>query len=138
MVRHLLGVALVTLVLGACSSTPLDLPGEQGSNVDENAVGSINLPLTSTVGDTEYRLNTATFTITGPALANKPRVVKPLADTPVHNEVLPVGSYSIQLEKGWVLEKRGPGSKVFVAVAAPTGPAGPVNSSCRPSTQRAP
>lgn len=117
MVRHLLGVALVTLVLGACSSTPLDLPGEQGSNVDEDAVGSVNLPLTSTVGETEYRLNTVTFTITGPALA-KPRVVKPLPDTPVHNEVLPVGSYSIQLEKGWVLEKRGPGSKVFAAVAA--------------------
>mgnify|MGYP001549797151 CR=1 FL=1 len=117
MVRHLLGVALVTLVLGACSSTPLDSPGEQGSGVDENAVGSVNLPLTSKVGDVEYRLNTATFTISGPALA-KPRVVKPLADTPVHNEVLPIGSYSIQLEKGWVLEKRGPGAKVFSAVAA--------------------
>lgn len=116
MVRHLLGVALVTLVLGACSSTPLDLPGEQGSNVDENAVGTVSLPLTSKVGDVEYRLNLATFTITGPAI--KARVVKPPADEAIHNEVLPVGSYSIQLEKGWVLEKRGPGAKVFSAVAA--------------------
>lgn len=117
MVRHLLGVALVTLVVGACSSSPIDpTAGEQGSSAIEGEVGSVSIPLTSSVGSTDYRLNTATFTISAPGF--KTRVVKPPADEPVHNEVLPVGSYSIQLEKGWVLEKRGPGSKVFVAVPA--------------------
>jgi len=117
MVRHLLGVALVTVVLGACSSSPIDpTAGEQGSAAIEGEVGSVSIPLTSSVGTTDYRLNVATFTISGPAF--KARVVKPPADEAVHNEILPVGSYSIQLEKGWVLEKRGPGAKVFTAVPA--------------------
>lgn len=115
MVRQLVGVALLALIAGACSSSPLDT-NEQGVEVAQT--GSVNLPLTTQVGDTAYRLNLATFTITGPALGGKPRVVKPPADEPVHNELLPVGSYSIQLEKGWVLEKRGPEAKVFTAVAA--------------------
>src|SRR5438445_358165 len=99
MVRHLLGVALLTLIVGGCSSTPIDPSTEQGST--ESEVGSVNLPLTTTVGDTQYRLALATFTITGPALS-KPLVVKPPADEPVHNVVLPVGSYSIELSVGWV------------------------------------
>lgn len=117
MVRQLLGAALVALIagVGACSSTPIDST-EQGAT--EGELGSVNLPLTTQVGDVAYRLNKATFTITGPALAGTPRVVKPPADEPVHNEVLPVGSYSIQLEKGWVLERRGPEAKVFTAVPA--------------------
>ncbi|HVY32363.1 MAG TPA: hypothetical protein VHB79_37760 [Polyangiaceae bacterium] len=117
MVRQLLGAALVALIVGvgACSSTPLDST-EQGAT--EGELGSVNLPLTTQVGDVAYRLNTATFTITGPALGGKPRIVKPPADEPVHNEILPVGSYSIQLEKGWVLERRGPEAKVFTAVPA--------------------
>jgi hypothetical protein len=115
MVRHLLGVALLGLAMGACSSAPVDTI-EQGST--ESEVGSVNLPLTTAVGEVGYRLNTATFTITGPALA-KPLIVKPPADAPaVYNQVLPVGSYSIQLEKGWVLEKLAPGAKAYVAVAA--------------------
>jgi hypothetical protein len=81
-------------------------------------VGSVNLPLTTTVGDVSYRLDKAVFTITGPALGGSPRVIKPPADEPVHNEVLPVGAYSIQLEKGWVLEKRGLNEKAFSPVAA--------------------
>lgn len=117
MVRQLLGAALVALIVGvgACSSTPIDST-EQAAT--EGELGSVNLPLTTQVGDVAYRLNLATFTITGPALGGKVRVVKPPADEPVHNEVLPVGSYSIQLEKGWVLERRGPEAKVFTAVPA--------------------
>jgi hypothetical protein len=114
MVRQLLGVALFALIAGACSSSPLDT-NEQGSA--EAEVGSVNLPLTTKVGDTTYRLNKARFTIIGPALS-LPRVVTPPADEPVHNEPLPVGSYSIQLEKGWVLEMLAPGAKAFVAVPA--------------------
>jgi hypothetical protein len=117
MVRQLLGVALLTVIVGvgACSSAPLDPTTQQGST--EAEMGSINLPLTSTVGDTIYRLNLATFTITGPALGGKPRVIKPPVTEPVHNELLPVGSYSIQLEKGWVLEK-GDATGKFLAVPA--------------------
>lgn len=118
MVRQLLGVALLTLVVGACSSAPIDSGDEQTSNVDASASGTVSIPLTTAVGDTAYRLNLATFTITGPALAGKPRVVKPPADEAVHPEVLPIGAYSIQLEKGWVLEKRGPEAKTFTAVSA--------------------
>lgn len=118
MVRQLLGVALLTLVVGACSSSPLDTSGEQGSGVIEGDAGSVSIPLTTKTADAAYRLNSATFTITGPALAGKPRVIKPLPDVEVHNEVLPVGSYSIQLEKGWVLEKKGAADKAFVAVTA--------------------
>jgi hypothetical protein len=118
MVRQLLGVALVGLFVGACSSAPIDPSGEQSSTVDGQEAGSVSIPLTTQVGETAYRLNLATFTITGPALAGKPRTVKPLADTPVHKEALPVGSYSIQLEKGWVLEKKGASDKAFVAVTA--------------------
>ncbi|RYZ09136.1 MAG: hypothetical protein EOO73_05060 [Myxococcales bacterium] len=118
MVRQLLSVALLTFVVGACSSTPIDTNGEQIASVDDSASGSLSIPLTTSSGDGFYRLNLATFTITGPALAGKPRVVKPLADTPVHTEVLPLGTYSIQLEKGWVLEKRGTDGKTFTAVSA--------------------
>lgn len=115
MVRHLVGAALLTLMMGACSSAPVDTT-EQGSI--ESQVGSVNLPLTATAGGADYRLNTATFTITGPALA-KPLIVKPPADAPaIYNQVLPVGSYSIQLEKGWVLERRGADGKTFAPVAA--------------------
>jgi hypothetical protein len=118
MVRQLLGVALLTLVAGACSSAPLDPAGEQSSHVNEGDVGSVSIPLTTKNGDVAYRLNLATFTITGPALGPKPRIIKPLADVAVHTEVLPVGSYSIQLEKGWILEKMGPAEKAFTAVGA--------------------
>lgn len=118
MVRQLLSVALLTVIVGACSSAPIDTGGEQTSNVDDSTAGSVSIPLTTSLGDTFYRLNLATFTITGPALAGKPRVVKPLADTPVHTEALPIGTYSIQLEKGWVLEKRGADGKTFSAVSA--------------------
>jgi hypothetical protein len=117
MVRQLLGVgvALLTLAVGACSSAPIDST-EQGAT--ESELGSVNLPLTTTVGDAMYRLNLAAFTITGPALA-KPLLVKPPADAPaIYNQALPVGSYSIQLEKGWVLEKKTSADKAYAAVAA--------------------
>lgn len=122
MVRQVVGVALLALIAGACSSTPLDT-SEQG--VAEAQTGSVSLPLTTQVGDTQYRLNLATFTIIGPGI--KPRVVKPPADEPVHNEVLPIGSYFIQLEKGWVLEKLAPGAKVWAAVPAQLVTANPLS-----------
>lgn len=118
MVRQLLGVAVLTLVVVGCSSSPIDPSSQQGSTEGEAELGSVNLPLTTSVGDTAYRLNTATFTITGPALGGKPLVVKPPVDEVIHNVVLPVGSYSIQLEKGWVLEQRGSAAKAFSAVGA--------------------
>jgi len=77
----------------------------------------VNLPLTTSVNQIDYRLNKATFTISGPTLA-KPRVVVPPADEAVHTEILPIGSYSIQLSNGWSLEKRGPAEKAFSPIAA--------------------
>ncbi len=115
MARHLLGVAVLTCIVAACSSTPLDPSYEQGST--EESVGSVNLPLLTKTSDAVYRLNKAVFTITGATLA-VPRVVKPLPDVEIHSEKLPVGSYSITLAKGWVLEKRGAADKVFVPVPA--------------------
>jgi hypothetical protein len=115
MARHLLGVAVLTCIVAACSSTPLDPSFEQGST--EESVGSVNLPLLTKTSDAVYRLNKAVFTITGGNLT-VPRVVKPLPDVAIHNEKLPVGSYSISLAKGWVLEKMGPADKAFVAVPA--------------------
>jgi hypothetical protein len=115
MARQLVGVALLALVMTACSSTPLGT-NEQGST--ESDLGSINLPLTTTVSDgTVYHLKAAAFTITGEALA-APRVVKPPVDEAIHNEALPVGTYSIVLAKGWVLEKMAVGSKLFTPVVA--------------------
>lgn len=113
MARQLLGVVVLGLALSACSSSPLK-PDEQGTA--EEAVGSVTLPLTTSVGENAYRLNKATFTISGPALGGKPRVIKPLPDIAVHNEALPVGLYSITLENGWVLERRGPAEREYVAI----------------------
>jgi hypothetical protein len=97
---------------------PLDPSSEQGAT--ETEAGSVNLPLTTTSGELTYRLRNATFTITGAALGAKPRVVKPLADVAIHNEPLPVGTYSILLEKGWILEskKTADTKAVYAAVAA--------------------
>src|SRR6185503_16436520 len=47
-----------------------------------------------------------------------PRVISPPADTPVHEEALPVGSYSILLEDGWKLERRGAAERAFTEVPA--------------------
>src|SRR5690242_14393605 len=115
MAKHLLGVTVLSLVLAACSSTPIDPSNEQGST--EEAAGSVTLPLTTQVGDITYRLRTATFVITGETLATG-RTVKPLDDAQFHVEKLPVGSYSILLKPGWVLEKRGAAEKAFTAVKA--------------------
>jgi hypothetical protein len=117
MARKLL-VALLTVMMAGCSSTPLDPSTEQGAT--ETEAGSINLPLTATAGELTYRLRLATFTITGLPLGGKSRVVKPLADVQIHNEVLPVGTYSILLEKGWILEARKTADPkgVYAAVAA--------------------
>jgi hypothetical protein len=70
------------------------------------------------VKDTVYRLRLASFLISGEPLGAKPRLVKPLDDVTVHNEKLPIGAYSILLQKGWVLEKRGPSDKAYAPVNA--------------------
>jgi len=101
-------------MLGACSSTPID-SNEQGAT--ESDVGSVNLPLTTSVGGVDYRLNKATFTIVGPTLA-KPLVVVPPADEPVHNVVLPSVPTRLSCRPGWVLERRGLTRRLFAAVAA--------------------
>ncbi len=115
MSRKLLGVAMLGLALSACASTPIGSDKQESS---EEATGSVSLPLVTKIGDTGYRLRNATFTITGPALGGRPRVIKPLPDIEVHNEPLPVGSYAITLEKAWILEKRGPADKDYVVVDA--------------------
>jgi hypothetical protein len=115
MARQVVGVALLTLVMAACSSAPVDT-NEQGAT--ETSLGSVNLPLTTTVTDgTVYHLKSAVFTITGPSLTS-PLIVKPPVDEHIHNEKLPVGDYSILLSKGWVLEKLAPGSTAYVPVVA--------------------
>jgi len=81
-------------------------------------VGSVSLPLSTTVGDNSYSLYPATFTITGPALGGRARVIKPLVTEVVHNEILPVGSYSIQLEQGWVMSMLPKGGKAYAPIAA--------------------
>lgn len=115
MLRQLLGVTVMSLALVACSSTPIDPSTESSST--ESDVSSINLPLTTQVNDVTYRLRLASFLITGETLP-KPRLVKPLDDVTVHNEKLPVGSYSILLQKGWVLEKRGPADNAYAPIEA--------------------
>lgn len=117
MLRQLLGVTVMGLALAACSSSPIDPNStEQGST--ESEVGSINLPLTTQVKDVAYRLRLASFLISGEPLGVKTRLVKPLDDADKHIEKLPVGSYSILLQKGWVLEKRGPEDKAYVPINA--------------------
>lgn len=117
MARQLLGVVVLGLALSACSSQPLG--GDTQSSLGEAGLGSVSLPLVTTTPDkVTYRLYPATFTISGPALGGKPRVIKPLADAEFHNEALPTGSYSITLEKGWVLSRRGPEESVFTTIPA--------------------
>jgi hypothetical protein len=106
-IAALFGVAQV-----ACSG---DAPGPITD--DNTTTGSVALPLTAQSGDVAYRLASARFTITGAPLP-RPLVIRPPADTPVHQETLPVGSYSILLENGWQLERKGPADTGFTAVAA--------------------
>jgi hypothetical protein len=113
--RQLLGVVMLGLALSACSSTPI---GSGSTDTSEEAAGSVRLPLVTKVGAIGYRLRNATFTIVGSALGGKAKVIKPLPDIEVHNEALPLGSYSINLEKGWILERLGPGDKDYVAIEA--------------------
>jgi hypothetical protein len=112
MLRQLLGVTVLGLALAACSSTPIDPSNEQSST--ESDSGSISLPLTAEGKGVTYRLRLASFLITGAAI--KARVVKPLDDATVHNEKLPVGDYSILLQNGWVLEKRGINEMVYTPI----------------------
>jgi hypothetical protein len=117
MARQLLGAAVLGLALLACSSQPLGEDTESATT--EVAAGSVSLPLVTTTPDkVSYRLRLAKFTISGPALGGKPRVITPLADIEVHNEPLPTGNYSITLEKGWVLERRGPEEAAYAAITA--------------------
>jgi hypothetical protein len=104
--------ALLGIVQIACSG---EAPGPLTD--DARQTGSVGLPLTASSGDVLFRLASARFTITGTPLSG-PRVIRPPADTPVHEETLPVGSYSILLDDGWRLERKGPGETAFSAVEA--------------------
>jgi hypothetical protein len=91
----------------SCSGSGGERDAEPASGI-ENA-GEVSLPLTAQVNGAVFRLVNAQFTINGAALGKKPRIVKPLPDVPVHTETLPAGGYSILLEDGWVLERKGTG-----------------------------
>ena len=104
--------ALLGIVQVACSG---ETPGPLTD--DARQTGSVGLPLTAQSGDVAYRLASARFTITGTPLGG-PRVIRPPADTPVHEETLPVGSYSILLEDGWRLERKRPEDGAFSPVQA--------------------
>jgi hypothetical protein len=85
---------------------------------DNDTVGSVSLPLTAQSGEVQYRLAAARFSITGTPLDRRTITITPPADTPVHEETLAVGTYSILLEDGWKLESRGPADRAFTAVPA--------------------
>jgi len=77
--------------------------------------GTVSLPLTAQTDGASYRLAKARFTIRGAGIN---RVITPLVNVPVHQETLPAGRYEIQLESGWVLERRGSGELSFKEVPA--------------------
>jgi hypothetical protein len=104
--------ALFGIVQIACSG---EAPGPLTD--DARQTGSVSLPLTAQSGDVAYRLAAARFTITGTPLSG-PLVIRPPADTPIHEETLPVGSYSILLDDGWRLERKGPEDTAFSPVQA--------------------
>jgi hypothetical protein len=85
---------------------------------DNDTVGSVSLPLTTQSGDVQYRLAAARFTITGTPLDRRTLTISPPGDTPVHEETLPVGTYSILLEDGWRLERRSAAERAFTEVSA--------------------
>lgn len=109
-----LSVALLGAAAVGCSG---EAPTGPVRN-DNDTVGSVSLPLTAQSGDDLYRLVSARFTITGAPLARRPLTINPAPDTPVHEETLPSGSYSILLEDGWKLERRGAAERAFTEVPA--------------------
>lgn len=106
-------------MLGGCSNASLTQ-----ENVADS--GTLSLPLTAESAGVKYRLNKAKFTITN--LEGKlVRSIKPPADLPVDQEILPQGKYLIYLEDGWVLEAKGPGETSFVSVDAKLSTSNPEN-----------
>jgi hypothetical protein len=84
------------------------------------------LPLTAQAGGVQYQLAQATFTITGQSL-NFKRVISPAANLPIDQEILPSGTYSIELADGWQLQAKGPGDPNFSPVDAELASANPVS-----------
>ncbi len=105
-----LGVLTLSVFTSGCSNAP-------EPSADSGATGTADLPLTAQSNGVQYRLAQAQFTITGETLSFK-RVITPPANLPIDQEVLPSGTYSIQLADGWQLQARAPGETTFSAVDA--------------------
>ncbi|HWZ92304.1 MAG TPA: hypothetical protein VNW92_25745, partial [Polyangiaceae bacterium] len=116
MTKQLLRLALALLAAATCACSG---PSDPNAGAGEDGVtGTVSLPLTSVVGNVNYRLTKAQFTISGPTLPT-PRVVKPPPDLAIDTETLPVGHYAVLLANGWVLERKGPeAGAVFTPVPA--------------------
>jgi hypothetical protein len=114
-----LGVSVLCAALFGAATVGCSGEAPTGPIMNDNEpAGSVSLPLTAQSGDVSYRLASARFTITGAPLDRRPRTISPPADTPVHEEALPVGSYSILLEDGWKLERRSAAERAFTEVSA--------------------
>ena len=118
MLSKLLVAGLLAVTAIGCSGFPNENGGENGGDLARS--GEVALPLTavSANGETSYRLESAKFTITGAPLRGKSIEIAPPADQAVHQERLPVGSYSIVLADGWSFQKRGVAEKEWVTVPA--------------------
>ncbi len=105
--QTLLATLMAVLPLSACNS-------EEPQR--ESASGSISLPLMTTGGETIYRLQNATFTISdGPTLATLTSSDDP-NETSLTAE-LAIGSYNATLEPGWELQAQQP-DETFAGVTA--------------------
>src|SRR5258706_3157566 len=93
--RVLLVIAALAPAIVGCSSSP--------DKEAEGATGAISMSLVGQTGANTYRLRNARFDVTGPSTTSLDSEVDPNATS--LNATLPTGSYSIQLETGWALER---------------------------------
>ena len=102
----LLGVLALTASVTGCSSG-----GDQGA---ESETGKVSMQLTGQTNGNTYRLRNARFDVTGPTMTVLDSESDLMAVT--LNATLSTGSYSINLEPGWSLERSDAG--VFEVVDA--------------------
>jgi len=94
-VSVLLGVLALTASVTGCSSG-----GDQGA---ESETGKVSMQLTGQTNGNTYRLRNARFDVTGPTATVLDSESDLMATT--LNATLSTGSYSINLEPGWSLER---------------------------------